>query len=140
MLLQLNLCTWSSIWFDVCFDTLIYTLIWWLKFSWTNFCNQLNQKFSCKYVNFEEKMDTFIWSPKTGHLKICYRWYKSNNSSLPILSVTFQEFNMLAPSYDNMLMSRVYKDLDINPDMRLTINEYINVDLNAEIAQDVIFQ
>lgn len=47
---------------------------------------------------------------------------------------------MLAPSYDNMLMSRVYKDLDINPDMRLTINEYINVDLNAEIAQDVIFQ
>jgi hypothetical protein len=31
---------------------------------------------------------------------------------------------MLAPSDDNMLMSGVFKDLDINPDMRLTITEY----------------
>ena len=31
---------------------------------------------------------------------------------------------MLAPSDDNMLMSGVFKDPDVNPDMRLTITEY----------------
>ena len=36
-----------------------------------------------------------------------------------------------------MLMSRVYEDLDIDPDMRLTISEFVEIDRNAEIAEDV---
>jgi hypothetical protein len=38
---------------------------------------------------------------------------------------------MSTPNTDNMLMSRVYEDLDIDPDMQLTISEFV------EIAEDV---
>ena len=36
-----------------------------------------------------------------------------------------------------MLMSCVYEDLDIDPDMRLTISQFVEIDRNAEIAEDV---
>jgi hypothetical protein len=39
--------------------------------------------------------------------------------------------NMSTLNTDNMLMSRVYEDLDIDPDMQLTISEFV------EIAEDV---
>ena len=31
----------------------------------------------------------------------------------------------------------MYEDLDIDPDMRLTISEFVEIDRNAEIAEDV---
>ena len=34
-------------------------------------------------------------------------------------------------------MSRVYEDLDIDPDMRLSISEFVEIGRNAEIAEDV---
>jgi hypothetical protein len=34
-------------------------------------------------------------------------------------------------------MSDMYEDLDIDPDMQLTISEFVEIDRNAEIAEDV---
>jgi len=44
--------------------------------------------------------------------------------------------NVFTPNTDNMLMSRVYEDLDIDRDMRLTISKFVEIDRNAEIAED----
>ena len=44
--------------------------------------------------------------------------------------------NVFTPNTDNMLMSRVYEDLDIDRDMRLTISKFVEIDWNAEIAED----
>ena len=51
--------------------------------------------------------------------------------------VVDRNINVFTPNTDNMLMSRVYEDLDIDPDMRLTISEFVEIDRNAEIAEDV---
>ena len=51
--------------------------------------------------------------------------------------VVDRNINMFTPNTDTMLMSRVYEDIDINPDMRLTISEIVEIDRNAEIAEDV---
>ena len=51
--------------------------------------------------------------------------------------VVDRNINVFTRNSDNMLMSRVYEDLDIDPDMRLTISEFVEIDRNAEIAEDV---
>ena len=38
---------------------------------------------------------------------------------------------------DELLLSRVYSDLDVDPELQMTVQEFVNIDKNLQTSQDV---